>query len=135
MFTDTSISEINETMHDAWEAFHVYRKLPLKARATIKDTDNKCYISIASIWEIAIKMQIGKLNLQSGFDSIQEFLDENQIEILSIEFQHIQQLLKLKFHHRDPFDRIIIAQGLQEKLLVISKDENFSKYKIKLLWN
>ncbi len=108
--------------------------LPGKVRELIKDIDNKCFISIASLWEIAIKSSLKKLTLKSGFDKIAGFLIENDIEILPITFEHLQQLLQLTFHHRDPFDRIIIAQGISERLTIISKDEHFSSYTKHVLW-
>ncbi len=108
--------------------------LSSEARKAIEDTNNKCFISIASIWEIAIKLHLGKVKLKSKFDDISNFLLENDIEILAIDFGHIQRLLKLDFHHRDPFDRIIIAQGISENLTILTKDEIFSKYGAKVLW-
>jgi PIN domain nuclease of toxin-antitoxin system len=108
--------------------------LPQKAINAINDADNKCYISIASIWEIAIKSSLKKLELQSNFDHIIDFLAENDIEILPISFQHLKKVITLEFHHRDPFDRLIIAQGLVEGLTIITKDENFPNYTDRLLW-
>jgi PIN domain nuclease of toxin-antitoxin system len=108
--------------------------LPQRALNAIKDTDNKCYISIASIWEIAIKFSLKKLELKSDFDNIIDFLAANDIEILPINFQHLQKVITLEFHHRDPFDRLIIAQGLVENLTIITKDENFPRYTDRLLW-
>lgn len=108
--------------------------LPQRALNAIKDTDNKCYISIASIWEIAIKFSLKKLELKSDFDNIIDFLAANDIEILPINFQHLQKVTALEFHHRDPFDRLIIAQGLVENLTIITKDEHFPSYTDRLLW-
>ena len=108
--------------------------LPQRALNAIKDTDNKCYISIASIWEIAIKFSLKKLELKSDFNNIIDFLAANDIEILSINFQHLQKVIALEFHHRDPFDRLIIAQGLVENLTIITKDEHFPSYTDRLLW-
>lgn len=102
-------------------------------RKAITNIENKCYFSIASIWEIAIKHSIHKLELASGFDKIQEFMLDNDIELLPISFEHIQQLLSLELHHRDPFDRIIIAQGLTEGLIILTRDNNFGKYKVPML--
>jgi PIN domain nuclease of toxin-antitoxin system len=98
--------------------------LPQKALDAIKNTENKCYISIASIWEIAIKFSLKKLELKSDFD----------IEVLQITFQHLQKIINLEFHHRDPFDRLIIAQAIVENLTIITKDENFSRYTDSLFW-
>lgn len=102
----------------------------LKAITNIK---NKCYFSIAGIWEIAIKLSLHKLKLASGFDKIQEFMVENDIELLPISFEHIRQLLLLDLHHRDPFDRIIIEQGLAENLIILTMDRNFELYKVPVL--
>ena len=110
-------------------------QLPKKIREIIADTDNKCFISVASIWEIAIKFSLGKLELKSGFEKIAGFLLDNDIEILPLSFEHIRQLLKLDFHHRDPFDRIIIAQGIEEDITIITKDREFTLYDVHTLWN
>lgn len=104
------------------------------SRKAIADIQNNCFISIASIWEIAIKYSLGSLKLHSQFADIIGFLESNEIELLPIGFNHLQQLLALEYHHRDPFDRIIISQALTEDLTIISKDEYFRKYTDALLW-
>lgn len=104
----------------------------LKDRIT--DITNKCFISIASLWEIAIKTSLNKLELQGGFHQIAGFLHENDIELLPITFEHIQTLLRLEFHHRDPFDRIIIAQALSEHLTLATKDQMFHQYQVNIVW-
>ena len=108
--------------------------MPEKIKSLIADVENECFLSVASIWEIAIKTSLGKLELQSGFDRITDFLFDNDIEVLPIKFVHLQTLLKLEYYHRDPFDRIVISQGIAENLTVLSKDEIFDKYPIKLIW-
>jgi PIN domain nuclease of toxin-antitoxin system len=108
--------------------------LPNKIIDEIKNLKNQCFISIVSIWEIAIKCKLNKLSLNADFDRILDFLDQNQIEILPISFDHIIKLNELDFYHRDPFDRIIIAQGMLENLTILTKDQNFSCYKVKALW-
>lgn len=110
-------------------------QLPDKSVSLIKDLNTKCYVSIATIWEIAIKISLGKLDLNGGFEDISELMNRYEIELLPIAFEHIQTLLKLDFHHRDPFDRIIISQGIVENLVIVSKDANFSKYNVKIIWN
>lgn len=100
----------------------------------ITDVTNKCFISIASLWEIAIKTSLNKLELLGGFDRIADFLNENDIELLPINFEHIQTLSQLSFHHRDPFDRIIIAQALRENFAIATKDNAFSKYQVIIIW-
>jgi len=110
------------------------KALPEGLRNTIRNIENKCYFSVAGIWEIAIKHNINKLELASGFDKIQDFTFENDIELLPISFEHIQRLLSLEYHHRDPFDRIIIAQGATEGLTILTRDGNFNKYKVLTSW-
>ena len=100
----------------------------------IEDTSNKCFISIASIWEIAIKSSLNKLELAGDFNQIRNFIIENDIDVLPITFEHIQYLLKLPFHHRDPFDRIIIAQAFVEKLTLASRDDAFKQYDVITTW-
>ena len=105
-----------------------------KAISAINDTPDSNFVSIASIWEIAIKLNIDKLKLQTSFLGIQKKIDENGFKLLPVNFEHTLILRDLPLHHRDPFDRMIIAQSITENLTVISKDKNFSLYPIKLLW-
>ena len=109
-------------------------QLPASIKNVIADTSNKCVLSIASIWEIAIKRSLNKLELQGDFNQITVFLSNNEIEVLPITFGHIQQLLHLDFHHRDPFDRIIIAQAITENLTIATKDSTFDKYGVNITW-
>lgn len=98
------------------------------ARNLIEDSQNKILISIASLWEISIKNSIGKLNLVKGFDAMADYLNDNSIEVLPINFAHTVENNKLPFHHRDPFDRIIIAQAIVENIDFISADAVFDEY-------
>jgi PIN domain nuclease of toxin-antitoxin system len=109
-------------------------QLPTTVKNLISDTSNRCYLSIASLWEIAIKSSLGKLELQGNFTQIAGFLNNNDIEVLPITFEHIQRLLQLELHHRDPFDRMIIAQALAENLSLATKDEVFHEYGVPILW-
>ncbi len=109
--------------------------LPDKSIQLIKNVDNKCQVSVASIWELAIKLSLNKLKLNTTFTEIAKIMEDNEIELLPITFAHISKLLSLEFYHNGPFDRIIIAQGLIEKLVIVTKDEHFSKYKVKTVWN
>jgi len=109
-------------------------ELSQKVRSLIKNIDNPCFISAASIWEIAVKLSIGKLELKYPFDKLSSLLWENSIDILSIRIDHTKELISLPFHHRDPFDRLIISQAIVEKMPIISKDSNFKNYEIELIW-
>ena len=106
-----------------------------KARRVIENTENTKFISIASIWEIAIKMNLGKLKLDIKLEELREEIIKNNFEILYLDFEHLIELSKLEEIHKDPFDRIIIAQAIFEKQAIISKDSNFSLYSsIQVFW-
>lgn len=108
-------------------------QLSNKSRELIEISD--VFVSIASLWEIAIKHSLGKLQLPKPFDDIfPEQLIINEIDILSIDINHIKIVNQLKFIHRDPFDRVIIAQALNNNLILISKDTKFADYGVNLLW-
>lgn len=92
-------------------------------------------LSIASIWEILIKVQAGKLKFPrpAGRYVIRK-LAENRIEILSISIDHVLAFERLPLHHRDPFDRILIAQSLEENIPVVTADPVFARYSVELIW-
>ena len=105
------------------------------ARAAIEDEDNYRYLSVASLWEIAIKVSIEKLELSEPFDTlIPEQLTENGIELLDISVEHATLVASMPFHHRDPFDRLIAAQAKAEQMTLISADEVFDAYEVARLW-
>ena len=111
------------------------KQLSEKAKKSIEDTSATKYISIATLWEIAIKVSIGKLELDMPFEELKQHVLLNGFELLLVMFEHTLELTSLEFHHRDPFDRIIIAQGFTENYTIITKDKNFKQYKkLKLLW-
>lgn len=92
-------------------------------------------LSIASIWEIVVKVQTGKLNLPSPAGKyVIRKLAENRIEILPISVDHLLAVERLPLHHRDPFDRMLIAQSLEEKLPVITADRVFARYPVEVIW-
>jgi PIN domain nuclease of toxin-antitoxin system len=106
-----------------------------KTAIDIIESDALCYISIASVWEMAIKNSIGKLIFHVPFeDLIRKQLELNNYEILPIELTHVFQLSALPLHHKDPFDRILIAQALSENIPIISIDEYFQNYPIEVIW-
>lgn len=108
--------------------------LSLNARRIIEDKNTKKYISIASIWEIAIKISIGKLVLQKPLEDFLGELLQSELIVLPITFGHILKLSSLHFFHKDPFDRIIVSQALEENHSIITKDPNFAFYKPVLIW-
>lgn len=98
-----------------------------------KDINNK-YVSIASLWEIAIKISLNKLTFNPGIAGLANLIFENGFEVLPITFEHIIEVAKLDFIHRDPFDRILIAQAIKEHLLIITKDQNIKQYEVLCVW-
>lgn len=110
-------------------------QLPKNTLSLIEKIENKCYLSIASIWEIAIKISLGKLHLQSDFTSIHQFLVANDIQLLPLTFSHVEMLMKQDFHHRDPFDRILISQAIADGLTIVTKDAEFKHYAAKVIWH
>jgi PIN domain nuclease of toxin-antitoxin system len=90
---------------------------------------------MASLWEMAIKVSIGKLKLAQPFEKlIFEHLELNGIELLDIQVTHIMQVMQLPFHHRDPFDRLLIAQAQVERMPILSADRAFDAYAIARMW-
>jgi PIN domain nuclease of toxin-antitoxin system len=109
--------------------------LSVNARALVENTGNDRLLSVASLWEIAIKTSIGKLSLSSPFsDLIPEQLRLNGIDLLNIKLDHLSTLTTLPFHHRDPFDRLIVSQSLVEKMPVVSIDGAFDSYGLTRYW-
>ena len=111
------------------------KKLSHRARQLIESSSHESFCSIASLWEIAIKTRLGKLDLGEPFEQMfPEQLHLNRIDILDITVDSLIKLTTLPFHHRDPFDRLIIAQGLVENLPIISVDTVFDAYGIDREW-
>jgi PIN domain nuclease of toxin-antitoxin system len=111
------------------------KSLSEKAKEEISNPKNKIYISIASIWEIAIKITLGKLRLDIDLEDLKNEIIKNEIDILPLDFEHIIELSKLEHLHKDPFDRILLSQAKSEKFTLVSKDINFKLYKkVKICW-
>jgi PIN domain nuclease of toxin-antitoxin system len=110
-------------------------QLSTTAKTLINDTSNGRYLSIASLWEMSIKVSTGKLSLVMSFSElVNQHVYGNAIELLDISPAHLDELSKLPFHHKDPFDRLIIAQCLSEKIPVISIDSAFASYPVQQVW-
>jgi len=105
-------------------------KLPLKTKQLIENKENNCFVSIASYWEIGIKNSIGRLELNSDLKTIFQIIEETGFETLPITTNQILRNASLEIHHQDPFDRIIIAQSLIEKMTIITRDSQFEKYNV-----
>jgi len=110
-------------------------KLAKKALETIELSTARVAVSVVSFWEIAIKVSLGKLELTLPFSEIINKVSDNGFETMGVNFDHTLQLAQLPFHHRDPFDRTLIAQTLSEDLIIISKEKIFDEYNVKRIWD
>ena len=110
-------------------------RLSQAARVLIEAEDSQPFLSMASLWEMAIKISLGKLQLGQPFESfVPQQLAFNGIGVLNISMEHIAGIAKLPFHHRDPFDRLIAVQSKLEKMALVSADPSFDAYEIQRVW-
>jgi PIN domain nuclease of toxin-antitoxin system len=108
-------------------------ELSKKARKTI--AERACFLSDASIWEMAIKLSLGKLKVPAAFERyITEQMYANGFSEMEIRFRHIAACAKLPWHHRDPFDRMLIAQAIGEDVAIVSRDAVFAEYGVQRIW-
>jgi len=106
------------------------------ARQLIEDRTNERLLSIASLWEMAIKASLGRLTLALPFTGlVAEHVHGNAIELFEILPRHLDVLTTLPFHHKDPFDRMLIAQSQAENIPILSRDSAFDDYAIRRLWS
>jgi PIN domain nuclease of toxin-antitoxin system len=110
-------------------------QLSVPARRNIEDAAHEKFVSAANLWEITVKLSLGKLKLPRPFAEVfPQQLEVNGFELLPISCAHLNQNVTLPFHHRDPFDRLLIAQALADDLTIVTRDLEFSKYSVKILW-
>lgn len=110
------------------------RKISARKLQFLKDPQNALFLSLVSIWEIQLKIQTRKLSLPKPLpDIITEQQTVNNLQILPITAEHIYELESLPFHHKDPFDRLLIAQAAVENFTIVTNDPQFSAYPIKIL--
>ena len=111
------------------------KNLSTKVVDLILDAQNSLFLSFASIWEIQIKSQLGKLNITKLLpELIQQQCQDNDIQLLEVKLEHIYALKDLQNHHRDPFDRLLIAQTQTENMTLVSADRVFTLYDVNLFW-
>ena len=121
--------------HTAFWYFEGNQELSASAKAVIEDSGNEIYVSIVSAWEIAIKRSLDRE--KTSLCSVAEFFDEvaaSGFELLTLEPYHVRTVEPLPYHHRDPFDRLLIATAIAEDMTFLSTDENVPKYAVKWLW-
>ena len=107
----------------------VPNRLSPAARAVLESGDNLIHISMASLWECAIKSSIGKLVVPDDFYRIVT----DDYEVLHIELAHVEAYAKLPMHHRDPFDRLLVVQAQLAGLVLMTRDRNIAKYDVPVL--
>ena len=114
--------------------FNGDEQLSLKAKKLIEDSKNQKFVSIASIWEVAIKIGLKKLVFDGNTSEVGDLMKQNGFQLLHISISHTTVYESLEFLHRDPFDRILVAQAIVEKMTIITRDENIQKYSVKTNW-
>ncbi|RKX46274.1 MAG: type II toxin-antitoxin system VapC family toxin [Verrucomicrobia bacterium] len=106
-----------------------------KARAIISAGENKIYLSAVSVWEIAIKSRLGRLEMTEGLEAFMDRqIRENSFQPLPITLTHSAKVLSLSNHHRDPFDQMLVAQSMVEEMPIISIDKMIGTYEVKVVW-
>lgn len=116
-------------------SFSDTKKLPPMVAAALKNPSHQVFLSVASVWEMQIKIRLGQMVFPDTLANIiqeQQFI--NGIEILPVQLSHALYLENLPYHHKDPFDRLLISQAIVENMTLISADKVFSQYPVKLLW-
>ena len=110
-------------------------RLSATAKQVLTSKEHELYFSLVSLWEIAVKMKIRKLNtVGSSVTYIRDEMAEYGMELLPIRYEHILELERLPLHHSEPFDRLLIAQAVAESLPILTHDEKFPLYPVKLIW-
>lgn len=110
-------------------------RLSRRAFEAIRSRENQVLVSCASLWEISIKVSLGKLTVQTPWEeTLESFVEASPNVLLDISAAHLRRLLALPFHHRDPFDRMLIAQALSDDLVIVGSDEAFDAYGVQRIW-
>jgi len=109
-------------------------KMPKSTRGIVCSPENRKYVSIASMWEVAIKLSSGKLKLDNDINGFIETIEDNGFLLLDISPDHVKTIAELPFIHRDPFDRMLVAQAIAEDMMIMTVDENIAKYDINVIW-
>ena len=109
-------------------------KMSPKARDIIDADENDIAISTTSLWEISIKINLGKLKLTVSFNEFLDNVRSSNFDILPIEDEHLKMLSDLPYLHKDPFDRLLIATAMSKNITLITIDENIQKYDVPYLW-
>ena len=111
-----------------------HEKLSKKVSQKLADTSNHLYVSIASLWETTIKIMNNRLPAHASVDDFLQEIKKHPITVLNIDEKYLQTLAALPFHHKEPFDRIILSTAITEDMVLITKDEDIKKYDVETLW-
>ncbi len=106
-------------------------RLSAAARDAISDDVNSIFVGVGSLWELAVKRSLGKLDFPHDFQTV---LRDEAFDLLPITYDHLRVLEGLPSHHRDPFDRLLIAQSIADDLIVVTSGQKFASYNIRVLW-
>ncbi|MDR1831325.1 MAG: type II toxin-antitoxin system VapC family toxin [Fusobacteriaceae bacterium] len=109
-------------------------KLPSQVREIIEQTGDSICISVISLWEIAIKVYNGKLNLKISFDELLDIVEARKFNLYQITNRYLKSLSALPFFHKDPFDRLLIATAIAEKMTLVTADTNIHQYNLNWIW-
>ena len=110
-------------------------RLRASTRTLLAATENEVYLSVASVWEMAIKLSLGKLTLAISLDTlIEEGAVNNGFSLVDVRREHAVAVTHLPFHHRDPFDRLLVTQAMTDKMTIVSNDAELDAYPIQRLW-
>ncbi len=111
------------------------RALSRRARAAIASPGNECLLSLVSCWEMAIKVSLGRLKLDAAIERfVSEHLGANGFRLLDIDLGDVARVATMPFHHRDPFDRLLVAQAAGRGLAIVSRDRVFRRYGVRRVW-
>ena len=120
--------------HVALWLFEGNEKLSQIALDIIFNAENEIYVNIVSVWEVAIKVSLNKLDFDGGSDAFLTAIEANNIDLLGVGGDYIRIVESLPFIHRDPFDRMIVSTAIAEELTIITIDENIQKYDVPWIW-
>jgi len=110
------------------------KKISKTVQSLIENTNNKKFVSIGSLWEMAIKISLKKLEFDGTIPEIIDLIEQNSFELIPISTAHIAELERLPIVHRDPFDRMLVVQAMVEDLVILTRDENIPQYNIRTTW-
>ena len=120
--------------HTAIWFFNGSPSLSETAKQAILDPNNRINVSVVSVWELAVKINVGKLKFSGGVAGFLKLIDSNGFRLLNIAPKHLLELERLPLHHRDPFDRLLIATAISEKMNLVTADSSMSLYSLLCVW-